>query len=215
MKTKVEWITPFEVSIMKAKCPKKYIDMLLETSDQIFKDEALCVRLDASDGLVGNVTNEVHVPQLPAIKNINYWIEDLAIKYARKDFIKKQRLYNDIQKEHFAKEPNAQIVSEWVVRMNPGDFNPAHFHTDCHLSGLLYLKIPEGMERDSGGNLHFLHGSPTTFYTNQYQVAPKVGDTYLWPSWLQHFVYPYKCEGERWVMPFNLVVAYGDDTSII
>ena len=102
MKTKVEWITPFEVSIMKAKCPKKYIDMLLETSDQIFKDEALCVRLDASDGLVGNVTNEVHVPQLPAIKNINYWIEDLAIKYARKDFIKKQRLYNDIQKEHFA-----------------------------------------------------------------------------------------------------------------
>ena len=215
MKTKVEWITPFEVSIMKAKCPKKYIDMLLETSDQIFKDEALCVRLDASDGLVGNVTNEVHVPQLAAIKNINYWIEDLAIKYARKDFIKKQRLYNDIQKEHFAKEPNAQIVSEWVVRMNPGDFNPAHFHTDCNLSVLLYLKIPEGMERDSGGNLHFLHGSPTTFYTNQYQVAPKVGDTYLWPSWLQHFVYPYKCEGERWVMPFNLVVAYGDDTSII
>ena len=34
MKTKVEWITPFEVSIMKAKCPKKYIDMLLETSPQ-------------------------------------------------------------------------------------------------------------------------------------------------------------------------------------
>ena len=101
-------------------------------------------------------------------------------------------MYNDIQKEHFSKEPNAQIVSEWIVRMNPGDFNPAHFHTDCHLSGLLYLKIPEGMERDSGGNLHFLHGSPTTFYTNQYQVAPKVGDTYLWPSWLQHFVYPYK-----------------------
>ena len=70
---------------------------------------------------------------------------------------------------------------------------------------LLYLKVPDGIERDSGGNLHFLHGSPATFYTNQYQVAPKVGDTYLWPSWLQHFVYPYKCEGERWVMPFNLV----------
>ena len=99
--------------------------------------------------------------------------------------------------------------------MNPGDFNPAHFHTDCHLSGLLYLKIPDGMERDSGGNLHFLHGSPTIFYTNQYQVAPKVGDTYLWPSWLQHFVYPYKCEGERWVMPFNLVVAYGNEATIV
>lgn len=215
MKTKVNFISPFDVSIMKAKCPQNYIDMLIEASDQIFKDEALCVRLDASDGLVGNVTNEVYVPQLPAIKKINFWIEDLAIKYARKDFLKKQKDYSDLQKKHFSKEPHVQITSEWLVRMNPGDFNPAHFHTDCHLSGLLYLKIPNGLERDAGGNLHFLHGSPATFYTNQYQIAPKVGDTYLWPSWLQHFVYPYKCKGERWVMPFNLIVAHGDETTVI
>ena len=47
------------------------------------------------------------------------------------------------------------------------------------------------------------------------EVAEDSGDTYLWPSWLQHFVYPYKCEGERWVMPFNLVVAYGNEATIV
>ena len=94
--------------------------------------------------------------------------------------------------------------------MNPGDFNPAHFHTNCHLSGLIYLKIPEGFEEDAGGNIHFLHSNPADYYENQYQVVPKVGDMYLWPSWLQHFVYPYKCEGERWVMPFNILISHGE-----
>ena len=109
---------------------------------------------------------------------------------------------------------NIHIVHSWIVSQYAGDYNPYHHHGG-DISAVVYLKIPDGMERDSCGNLHFLHGSPTIFYTNQYQVAPKVGDTYLWPSWLQHFVYPYKCEGERWVMPFNLVVAYGNEATIV
>ena len=206
----INWITPFNVTIMKSKCPKEHVNFMIEAVTLLLDNEILCEELDASDGLVGNVTNEVHIPQLPGIEGINGWIKEQAKKYVNRNFKKNESEYNKYQKAYFSQEPEVSITSEWVVRMNPGDFNPAHFHTNCHLSGLIYLKIPEGFEKDAGGNIHFLHGNPADYYENQYQVTPKVGDMYLWPSWLQHFVYPYKCEGERWVMPFNILISHGE-----
>lgn len=207
---KIEWIKPFDVFIMKAKCPKEHVDFMIEAVTLLLENNYLLKELDASEGLVGNVTNEVHVPQLPGVEGINNWIKEMSLKYVNRDYKQKEKTFNKYQKAYFSNEPKISITSEWVVRMNPGDFNPAHFHTNCHLSGLIYLKIPEGFESDSGGNIHFLHGNPADYYNNQYQAVPKVGDMYLWPSWLQHFVYPYKCKGERWVMPFNVLISHGE-----
>ena len=207
---KLEWIRPFEVTILKAKCPEEHINFMTEAVTLLLNSELLCQELDASEGLVGNVTNEVHVPQLPGVEGINNWIKEISLKYVNRNYSNKEKNFNKYQKAYFSQNPDVSITSEWVVRMNPGDFNPAHFHTNCHLSGLIYLKIQEGFEKDAGGNIHFLHGNPADYYDNQYQAVPKVGDMYLWPSWLQHFVYPYKVEGERWVMPFNVLISHGE-----
>ena len=199
----INWITPFNVTIMKSKCPKEHVNFMIEAVTLLLDNEILCEELDASDGLVGNVTNEVHIPQLPGIEGINGWIKEQAKKYVNRNFKKNESEYNKYQKAYFSQEPEVSITSEWVVRMNPGDFNPAHFHTNCHLSGLIYLKIPEGFEKDAGGNIHFLHGNPADYYENQYQVVPKVGDMYIFNYDMKHCVYPFVGDGTRRSMSIN------------
>ena len=143
---KIEWIKPFDVFIMKAKCPKEHVDFMIESVTLLLENNYLLKELDASEGLVGNVTNEVHVPQLPGVEGINNWIKEMSLKYVNRDYKQKEKTFNKYQKAYFSNEPKISITSEWVVRMNPGDFNPAHFHTNCHLSGLIYLKIPEDLK---------------------------------------------------------------------
>jgi len=174
---KLEWIRPFEVTILKTKCPKEHVDYMIEAVTLLLDSEILCEELDASEGLVGNVTNEVHIPQLPGIEGINNWIKEISLKYVNRNYNNKEKNFNKYQKAYFSQNPDISITSEWVVRYNPGDFNPAHFHTNCHLSGLIYLKIPEGFENDSGGNIHLGNNAQKTV-AESISCAKKMKDEY-------------------------------------
>ena len=35
-------------------------------------------------------------------------------------------------------------------------------------------------------------------------AKPQIGDLYIFPSWLSHQVYPFRSEGERRSMAFNI-----------
>ena len=99
----------------------------------------------------------------------------------------------------------------WVVSQYAGDFNPVHIH-DANLSGVAFLKVPSGFDEEykkedhhpTAGCLEFLGSIPNHFARHSYVVKPKVGDLYIFPSWLAHQVYPFRCEGERRSMSFNV-----------
>ena len=76
-------------------------------------------------------------------------------------------------------EKTIMSYSSWVVSQYAGDFNPLHIH-DSQLSGVLFLKM------------------------HSWLVKPQIGDLYLFPSWLSHQVYPFRSEGERRSMAFNI-----------
>jgi uncharacterized protein (TIGR02466 family) len=105
-----------------------------------------------------------------------------------------------------------QMKSAWLISQWEGEYNPIHIHTECKLSTVLYLKVPEFLpstkpERDDDGNIMFIggggHGSILT--RNLIKWKPKVGDFFIFPAHLQHCVYPFKTEGdqERRSMSFN------------
>ena len=99
----------------------------------------------------------------------------------------------------------------WVVSQYAGDFNPMHIH-DANLSGVAFLKIPPGFDVEyakedhhpTAGCLEFLGSMPNHFARHSYIAKPKVGDFYLFPSWLTHQVYPFRSEGERRSLAFNI-----------
>lgn len=112
--------------------------------------------------------------------------------------------------------------SSWVVSQYEEDYNPVHTHTGL-LSGIIYIKVPEvistGSKRETiylenedkaryDGRLNFIFDNITINrqdYVSNWVVTPQEKNMYVFPSWLMHAVYPYKGDGERRCVSFNLI----------
>lgn len=114
------------------------------------------------------------------------------------------------------------ITDSWVNRYYSGDYTPLHEH-GADLAGIVILKYPEeelikenthnkqseGREYigdgRKNGQLQFIEGNSNKFSCPEYYPEQFVGQTLIFPSWLQHLVYPMKTNSERRTLSFNLV----------
>ena len=189
---------PFGTRILKVNMPKEYVDALNAQSDKILGDEELTKKHDCSDTLAGNVKNEVIINH-KEIEGFEKFLITMSHAYVKRAV---PEGWSD----------KAQVsFSVWVVSQYAGDFNPMHLH-DANLSGVAFLKMPPKFEEEyakedhhpSVGCLEFLGSMPSHFSNHSYLVKPEIGDLYLFPSWLPHQAYPFRSEGERRSMAFNV-----------
>ena len=116
---------------------------------------------------------------------------------------------------------NARIAGGWVVSQKENDYIPVHTHNNqtesCKISAVLYLKVPEQLERPSNemkirggqdGQIVFtgVGGADLFSTTSHFNIPPQQGWLYLFPSSLTHQVYPFKGEGERRGISLNIDV---------
>lgn len=111
--------------------------------------------------------------------------------------------------EHFYNEPYPGKItcnSAWVNYMKSGETNPLHIHTECQFSSVIFLKIPEGLKEENKkylgkgkgpGNLSFQISSVSEYYIHNIFIMPEVGDFFIFPWNLKHFVSSFKSKGER------------------
>ena len=118
----------------------------------------------------------------------------------------------------------------WSVHSYEGDYNPVHDHgtkTIMGISTTTWTKVPEQIGKqgepevsdnytlynDSGacdGFLAFTYGRNEIMNTERLRppqsvsIRPEVGRQLMFPSWLQHMVYPFFGEGERRTVAANL-----------
>tara|TARA_R110000824_G_scaffold304236_1_gene492038 strand:- start:1351 stop:2010 length:660 start_codon:yes stop_codon:yes gene_type:complete len=191
--------TPFGPRILKSSVPQVVIDAVNEKADTILQDNKKSNDLDYSSNLAGNVKKEVAL-SLAEVKGLEVVVNKLATEYIMK-----------LVPNQFDPEKTIMSYSSWVVSQYAGDFNPLHIH-DSQLSGVLFLKMPPNYEEEyrredhypSVGCLEFLGSVANTFAKHSWLVKPQIGDLYLFPSWLSHQVYPFRSEGERRSMAFNI-----------
>ena len=107
--------------------------------------------------------------------------------------------------KHINSDVNLQwkLSGLWVNYQKENDFNPIHHHNG-DLSFVTYLDVPEELrtERErmkfkgtSGlpGSILFIHGeSNSPFYDNRKYFMPEVGDIFIFPSYLNHMVIPFR-----------------------
>ena len=128
---------------------------------------------------------------------------------------------------------HSRIVDAWVVSQKENDYIPVHTHDkvdtqgeSCKISGILYLKVPEQIERnntsivirgDKDGQIVFtgMGGADSFSTTMQYNCYPEIGWLYLFPSTLNHQVYPFKGDGERRGISFNVDVISKEQFELI
>ena len=196
---------PFGPSILKVKMPQEYVNQINAESDIILNDKKLSKDRDWSHNLAGNVKKEIAIDH-NKIKGFPEFMVTMSDQYLTK-----------VLPEYITDAKVSFRV--WVVSQYAGDFNPVHIH-DANLSGVAFLKIPSGFEKEykkedhhpTAGCLEFLGSIPNHFARHSYIVKPEVGDFYLFPSWLAHQVYPFRCEGERRSLAFNVHFALSEPT---
>ena len=85
----------------------------------------------------------------------------------------------------------------WSVHSYERDYNPIHSHGTKTLMGIsctTWTKVPQQiLDQPTAGT------PPQSFV-----LQPQVGKLYLFPSWLQHMVYPFQGDGERRTVAANL-----------
>ena len=188
---------PFGPSILKVKMPQAYVNLLNAEADRILYDKKLSEKYDWSHNLAGNVKKEIAIDP-SKITGFPEFLVTMSDQYLTKVLPE----WTTDAKVSFR---------VWVVSQYAGDFNPVHIH-DANLSGVAFLKVPPGFKAEyekedhhpTAGCLEFLGSIPNHFARHSYIAKPEVGDFYLFPSWLAHQVYPFRCEGERRSMAFNV-----------
>ena len=118
-------------------------------------------------------------------------------------------LINGIQKEEWL----TQIQTMWITSQQPGEYNPLHIHTNCHVSAVMYIKVPKmlpsmkfspeffgspairNVNNKSDGSILFVSNFSGDFNFSAPHIVcpPKVGDLYIFRSNQQHLVYPFRC----------------------
>ena len=102
-----------------------------------------------------------------------------------------------------------QMIDLWLNVQRQGDYNPTHTHGGS-FSGVLFLQVPPQITAESFDGQLCFHG-PEEWHIQSFRtgmaeyVLPVPGDFYVFPAWQPHSVAPFRGEGERWSIAFNVV----------
>ena len=128
-------------------------------------------------------------------------------------------------------ERHIDIDELWSVHSYERDYNPIHDHGTKPIMGISctsWTKVPEQIldqptagspeyslynaSGDSDGCLAFNYGINALLDVERlrppqsFVIKPEVGKYLMFPSWLQHMVYPFEGDGERRTVAANLNV---------
>ena len=177
-------------------------------------------RESAGSSLVGQIhQGEQLVMDYEDVKLIPFTriVESLAAAYLR----------------HFVEQTKSPLRAKrismdklWSVHSFEGDYNPIHDHTTAAPMGISFTTwtmVPEQIMQSSDervdlydssgaidGYINFIYGlnqvsDPQRLRPSQSRyIMPEPGKLLLFPSWMQHTVYPFFGQGERRTVAGNL-----------
>ena len=151
------------------------------------------------------------IPQISEQKGLQEFFLDVCKVYIVQAFCQSQPFNKEnIQNEEWP----PHLISMWINSQKDNEYFPIHFHIECAISTVMYLKIPEYLPNTNGpmlnsdgaitftktGETNKIWGKPTL------EIQPQVGDFFLFPSEQLHQVYPFRSldgKGERRSVSFN------------
>ena len=102
-----------------------------------------------------------------------------------------------------------QVVPPWVNVQKKGEWNPFHMHDGNFLSCIVYTQVPEILRDEwkhptqrgkeiTAGKVEFFYGEFLNLNNCKLgPIEPQEKEIYIFPSWLNHYVYPFTADCER------------------
>mgnify|MGYP003153906888 FL=1 len=209
--------------MMETQLSENMVGTLNDYLDKLMVDQE---RKSHAGTLVGQIshgqqlTMDHHCEEL---KDFNWMMQGLAMDYVRQFC---SQTGNPLQGKR-------EVLTDelWSVHSYERDYNPIHDHgtkTVMGVSCTTWTKVPQqildlptaaspeySLYNSSGnadGFLAFNYGRNSLIDTERlappqsFTIKPEVGKMLMFPSWLQHMVYPFEGEGERRTVAANLNV---------
>ena len=101
------------------------------------------------------------------------------------------------------------LISAWTIKQKSGDYQALHNH-EAHISGNIYIDVPElddnSLSSDACIEFRFpVIRNPAHFnFTDQWRFTPQPLKMIIFPSYLAHTVYPWKGEGHRTILAWDV-----------
>ena len=191
-----------------------YLDRLLESDDRHSHAGTLVGQIDHGQQL----TMDYKAPELEEFCSL---ISGMGIEYVKHFAEQTGNMFSGTRK--------VEVDELWSVHSFEGDYNPIHDHGTKTLMGIsttTWTKVPQQVldqptsgtpeyslynaSGHSDGCLAFSYGRNSLIDTDRLfppqscVIKPEIGVQYLFPSGLQHMVYPFFGEGERRTVAANL-----------
>ena len=208
----------------KGQIPQDMLDDLNSMCDDLHKNPT---SVDYSPNLVGEIQNgeqlEINVAD-KRFKRFKRLLKDSANLYIN-------HFFESIRRP--AIPYHLKVDDVWTVHQYAGDYNPLHDHGSyaySAFSGFIHLKIPPQCAH-ADFNSNSIYGAQGTLdgitsivwgevgnreqtifkYPATEYIIPTPGVYYIFPLWLNHCVYPFRGEGERRTIAYNIEVIWDDD----
>lgn len=131
-----------------------------------------------------------------------HWLEKISLGYM--EIINQQSGTEDL------KHCKPVVNSIWTIRQTQDQYQELHTHPGSDLSGNIYISSPEFKTTTNPHDGHISFRLPQTrdvskfIMNDSWTYPPTPGSVILFPSHLAHTVYPWKGNGHRTVMAFDV-----------
>ena len=115
---------------------------------------------------------------------------------------------------HTTPDIHFEMTNSWVVKHEKGDWGQSHVHTNCLLSGVVYLQTDDKsgkivFRKETGYNNLFPNGVDVDFTTwnifnaRSWSFQPHDNELFIFPSTLLHSIDKNESDAERYSLAFN------------
>lgn len=188
---KAEMVAPFGPVIYKGKFEDKYIDEMLNKTEEARNNK----QLDASQYLVGRIKEQYEISSIVSEDCVGHLYNHCANYW-----------WNYTGQN--APDNSLYLESLWVNVQRPYEFNPVHQHGGA-FSFIIYLKntisyedvvdneYDKNQHQKIAGQVEFLYGEYNFMNADTFRHNPQQGDILIFPAWLKHTAYPFYKENEE------------------
>ena len=208
--------SPWADVLFETQLPPTILEKMIEVSDEILADSK---RTNWGNNLAGQIKDEPLVtPPYLNKHNLTDFFGNMVLEYVHQCNLQKAPPQYHGDMERLRNSIKVTINSMWIVEQQAGEYNPLHVHTNCDVSSVMYLKVPkflpsEKRDRDDDGAILFVGssgGGESKLKTATVKIIPHPGQFFIFPSHMQHAVYPYKTDDSfaRRSISFNASFEY-------
>jgi hypothetical protein len=217
----IEIFQPWSTFVMKTRLPPVVLEKMIKITDKIIEDAENGI-LETPSGLhidIGNkLSGQINQGEFAVDheillrENLMTFFLDVTKKFIIEQSIQ-SKVHEEQRKEILSDEWATSMLSVWIVSQKDNEYNPIHTHTDCHVSAIMYLKIPEFLpdrkiHDKTDGKISFSNNASRDpmWGAPAFTMLPKPGDFYIFPATQIHQVYPFRTadgKGERRSVSFN------------